>query len=112
MGVAAFPRDGHDMNELVHQADLAVYRAKLQGRNRVLDASDEPLLAQPEKRGPRLVSLPVQQSAPARPRPAATEMTPDVERRQAARPHNVPAPRFFSVPRRLALLVGLVGLLG
>jgi diguanylate cyclase (GGDEF)-like protein len=47
MGVAGFPRDGNDMNELVHQADLAVYRAKLQGRNRVLDASDEPWLAQP-----------------------------------------------------------------
>ena len=40
-----FPRDGADANELVHQADLAVYRAKLQGRNRVLDASTEPLLA-------------------------------------------------------------------
>src|SRR4051794_25546142 len=112
MGVAGFPRDGHDMNELVHQADLAVYRAKLQGRNRVLDASDEPLLAQPEKRGPRLVSLPVQESDPVRPLPAATEMIPDVERRQAVRPHNVPAPRFFSVPKRLAMLVGLVGLLG
>jgi diguanylate cyclase (GGDEF)-like protein/putative nucleotidyltransferase with HDIG domain len=112
MGVAGFPRDGNDMNELVHQADLAVYRAKLQGRNRVLDASDEPLLAQPEKRGPRLVSLPAQQSEPVRPLPAATELIPEVERRQAARPHNVPAPRFFSVPRRLALLVGLVGLLG
>jgi diguanylate cyclase (GGDEF)-like protein/putative nucleotidyltransferase with HDIG domain len=112
MGVAGFPRDGDDMNELVHQADLAVYRAKLQGRNRVLDASDEPLLAQPEKRGPRLVSLPVQESDPVRPLPAATELIPEVERRQAARPHNVPAPRFFSVPKRLAMLVGLVGLLG
>jgi diguanylate cyclase (GGDEF)-like protein/putative nucleotidyltransferase with HDIG domain len=112
MGVAGFPRDGDDMNELVHQADLAVYRAKLQGRNRVLDASDEPLLAQPEKRGPRLVSLPVQQSDPVRPLTAATELIPEVERRQAARPHNVPAPRFFSVPKRLAMLVGLVGLLG
>jgi len=49
MGVAGYPRDGADMNELVHQADLAVYRAKLQGRNRVLDASDEPLLAQPDE---------------------------------------------------------------
>jgi diguanylate cyclase (GGDEF)-like protein/putative nucleotidyltransferase with HDIG domain len=112
MGVAGFPRDGNDMNELVHQADLAVYRAKLQGRNRVLDASDEPLLAQPEKRGPRLVSLPVQQSDPVRPLQAATELIPEVERRQVARPHNVPAPRFFSVPKRLALLVGLVGMLG
>ena len=44
IGVAGFPRDGVDSNELIHQADLAVYRAKLQGRNRVLDASSEPLL--------------------------------------------------------------------
>jgi diguanylate cyclase (GGDEF)-like protein/putative nucleotidyltransferase with HDIG domain len=112
MGVAGFPRDGHDMNELVHQADLAVYRAKLQGRNRVLDASDEPLLAQPEKRGPRLVSLPVQSPDPVRALPPAAEIIPDVERRAASRPHNPPGPRFFAVPRRLALLVGLVGALG
>ncbi len=38
IGVAAFPKDGSDANELIHQADLAVYRAKLQGRNRVLGA--------------------------------------------------------------------------
>ncbi len=44
IGVAAFPKDGIDANELIHQADLAVYRAKLQGRNRVLGASSEPLL--------------------------------------------------------------------
>ncbi|HUZ82839.1 MAG TPA: diguanylate cyclase, partial [Gaiellaceae bacterium] len=44
IGVAAFPKDGGDANELIHQADLAVYRAKLQGRNRVLGASTEPLL--------------------------------------------------------------------
>ena len=29
------PRTARDQNELIHQADLAVYRAKLQGRNRV-----------------------------------------------------------------------------
>jgi diguanylate cyclase (GGDEF)-like protein/putative nucleotidyltransferase with HDIG domain len=112
MGVAAFPRDGQDMNELVHQADLAVYRAKLQGRNRVLDASDEPLLAQPEKRGPRLVELPAQTNEPVRAIPPATEIVPEVERRQAPRPHNLPEPRFLSMPRRLALLVGFVGTFG
>src|SRR5438105_4113304 len=37
IGVAGYPKDAHDANELVHQADLAVYRAKLQGRNRVLE---------------------------------------------------------------------------
>src|SRR5947209_17002261 len=39
IGVAGYPKDGTDANELIHQADLAVYRAKLQGRNRVLGAS-------------------------------------------------------------------------
>ncbi len=43
MGVASFPRDATEAVELVHRADLAVYRAKLQGRNRVLLASDDPL---------------------------------------------------------------------
>ena len=57
-GVAGFPRDGVDANELVHQADLAVYRAKLQGRNRVLDASDEPLLARPDRARRALAALP------------------------------------------------------
>src|SRR5205807_9103442 len=28
IGIAGFPKDGTDANELIHQADLAVYRAK------------------------------------------------------------------------------------
>src|SRR5581483_9848637 len=42
----------------------------------------------------------------------AVPAEPQVDRRQLSRPHTPPAPRFFSVPRRLALLVGLVGALG
>src|ERR687886_746511 len=57
IGVAGYPRDGPDSNELIHQADLAVYRAKLQGRNRVLDASSEPLVM-PEARTAPLVAVP------------------------------------------------------
>ena len=38
IGVSAYPKDGQEPNALIHQADLAVYRAKLQGRNRVLGA--------------------------------------------------------------------------
>src|SRR4029078_5213811 len=53
IGVAGFPKDGVDANELIHQADLAVYRAKLQGRNRVLRDSTERLLMAAE-RGPKL----------------------------------------------------------
>ncbi len=112
MGIASFPRNGNDMNELVHKADLAVYRAKLQGRNRVLDASNEPLLTQAEKRTTRHASLPLPRQEPVQPLQPAPEMVPEVERRQGSRPHMAPAPRFFSVPRRLKLTVGLVGLLG
>ena len=83
MGVAAFPRDGQDANELVHQADLAVYRAKLQGRNRVLDASDELLLAQPDNRTPRLARCPRATSASCR----SQQRRRSSPRSSAARPH-------------------------
>ena len=43
IGVAMFPRDGKDSTALIHCADLAVYRAKIQGRNRVVDGGAEPL---------------------------------------------------------------------
>lgn len=113
MGVAAFPRDGQELNELVHQADLAVYRAKLQGRNRVLDASDEALLAQPEKHPPRVVAVPKPVEAAVRPvgSPASDPLVAEAGR-QNSRPHSPPEPRFFSVPRRLVALVTAVGAFG
>ncbi|MDQ2911110.1 MAG: GGDEF domain-containing protein, partial [Actinomycetota bacterium] len=84
IGVAGFPRDGTDANELIHQADLAVYRAKLQGRNRVLDASSEPLLL-PEKRQGRLVAVP-EDGDHVVPLPPAVDAGPIRERRHP-RPH-------------------------
>ena len=39
MGVAFYPHDGKDLHALVRAADLALYRAKAQGRNRVVLAS-------------------------------------------------------------------------
>src|SRR4051812_26161087 len=109
IGVAAFPRDGSDANELIHQADLAVYRAKLQGRNRVLDASSEPLLM-PEKRQGRLVAVP-EDGDHVVPLPPAPEAAPTLERRHP-RPHAMHGPRFLSLSRRLAVFVGIVSALG
>jgi diguanylate cyclase (GGDEF)-like protein/putative nucleotidyltransferase with HDIG domain len=143
LGVSNYPRDGADSNTLVHQADLAVYRAKLQGRNRVRDASDEasdePLLSRPEKHTSPFVQLaeePTELSwmAPpdsraedaetiGPPRTARAERHADpeasgpawtgkTERRAERRPHVSTGPRFFSVPRRLAVFVAFVGLVG
>ena len=112
LGVAGFPRDGSDANELIHQADLAVYRAKLQGRNRVLDATNEPLLAQPVMRSPRLVALPAKQGDLLGPLPPAPEVAPPSERRVNPRPQSVPGPHFFNVARRLGIVVALVSSFG
>ena len=109
IGIAAFPRDGADSNELIHQADLAVYRAKLQGRNRVLDASSEPL-SLPAKRGGRLIAVP-EDGEHIVPLPPAVESPPARERRHP-RPHAVHGPRFFSLSARLIALVGFVAFIG
>jgi putative nucleotidyltransferase with HDIG domain len=109
IGVAGFPRDGADANELIHQADLAVYRAKLQGRNRVLDASSEPLVV-PEARSTPLVAVPDEGEYQA-PLPSQVDNH-HAEERRHPRPHAVHGPTFFSLSKRLAAVVGLVGLVG
>ena len=109
IGVAGFPRDAMDANELIHQADLAVYRAKLQGRNRVLGASSEPLLM-PVERQSRLVAVP-EDGEHREPLPAVPEARPASERRHP-RPHALHGPRFLSLSTRLSLLVGTVSVVG
>jgi|GEM_PF-205244 len=42
IGIATFPADADEANSLVHEADIAVYQAKLNGRNCVVAASDVP----------------------------------------------------------------------
>jgi diguanylate cyclase (GGDEF)-like protein len=39
IGIAMFPKDAQNIKELIHKADLALYQAKEEGRNRVCTAS-------------------------------------------------------------------------
>jgi diguanylate cyclase (GGDEF)-like protein/putative nucleotidyltransferase with HDIG domain len=116
MGVAAYPQDGSDSNELIHQADLAVYRAKLQGRNRVLGASSEPLLL-PADRQARLAAVPEEIAYPgpapsAVPELPALEPAPEPTPATKQRPHTAAGPRFLSLSAPLASLVVVVSLGG
>ena len=110
IGVAGFPRDAADANELIHQADLAVYRAKLQGRNRVLDASTEPLVMSPVRSKP-LVAVP-EDGEHVVPLPPAIDTHSHADERRHPRPRTMHGPTFFSLSKRLAAVVGLVGLIG
>ncbi len=108
IGVAGYPKDAQDPNALIHQADLAVYRAKLQGRNRVLGASSEPLLM-PADRTQRLVAVP-EEGDHREPLARVPEALPEQERRHTA--HTTTGPRFLQLSARLGVLVGLVSFFG
>ena len=106
MGVACFPEDGDNANELLHHADLAVYRAKLQGRNRVLEAGrDQALLAlrpaASTRRGP---ARPAGAPAPDRRR---ARIAVAVDRRRTP-PPAVRGPRLFTLSASVAALVAVV----
>src|SRR5581483_698473 len=112
IGIASYPRDGSDANELVHQADLAVYRAQLQGRNRVVDSTEESLLTDPVKHVARLVDLGAESREPVATAAPAPEPAQAVERRATSRPHAHQGPRFLWIGRRLAAFVSIVGVVG
>src|SRR5207244_5819391 len=104
IGVAGYPKDAHDANELIHQADLAVYRAKLQGRNRVLGVSSEAILMSSE-RPKRLVAVPEEGEH-------VVPLPPPADERRQTRRHAAHGPHFFALSARLTLLVGVVSSLG
>jgi diguanylate cyclase (GGDEF)-like protein/putative nucleotidyltransferase with HDIG domain len=112
LGVAGYPKDGADPNELIHQADLAVYRAKLQGRNRVLGASSEPLLMTAE-RPTRLAAVPEEgEYVGATSRALPEQRASELREAQQQRPHTPGRPHFLALSAPLAALVALVAIAG
>lgn len=105
VGVATFPDDGMDANQLIHRADLAVYRAKLQGRNRVLGAGEETFLSG-SSHAPRLRVVPADAAPLEPPPPVPAQELPVAE---AAKIHG---PRLLSLSPRLVALVTSVSVLG
>jgi diguanylate cyclase (GGDEF)-like protein len=51
VGIACFPDQGQTVTALTHEADVAVYQAKLKGRNCVVCAADVPRFTKLEKPG-------------------------------------------------------------
>jgi diguanylate cyclase (GGDEF)-like protein/putative nucleotidyltransferase with HDIG domain len=111
LGVAAYPQDGLDANELVHQADLAVYRAKLQGRNRVLGVSVEPMLFADGRPSGGAAARPAPLHAVAPAVTAANAVPDDDEHAPTAR-HELPRLHLRVPGVHLALLVAAVGAAG
>jgi diguanylate cyclase (GGDEF)-like protein/putative nucleotidyltransferase with HDIG domain len=109
IGVATFPADGEDGNGLMHQADLAVYRAKMHGRNQVMEAGSD--VPPPRKEPPAASEAAPQIDQPVAAAPPSLDLTRTHEQR-LPRPHTVRGPRFLTTSGRLALLVGLVTLVG
>jgi diguanylate cyclase (GGDEF)-like protein/putative nucleotidyltransferase with HDIG domain len=111
LGVATFPADGRDPSELVHHADLAVYRAKLQGRNRVLLAGTDEQLVRGE-RVPRLVALPPE-TPPVEIVDRRRRNVPVLNDRRRRTIHpEVRGPRLITLSRRLTCLIAAVATAG
>jgi diguanylate cyclase (GGDEF)-like protein/putative nucleotidyltransferase with HDIG domain len=110
IGIAEFPANAAGPDELVHEADLAVYRAKLQGRNRVVAAGPESsLLSKPQ--GQRLASVP---DIDVQPEPAAPAKAPYVPLVLPKAVTSLPRPARAKLRgvRRAGLLTALVGFVG
>ena len=98
IGVATFPAHASTSSELIYRADVAAYRAKAQGRNRVVVASDAVALDELAVKGTRAPAA-VAPALPDRVSPAAAKAPP-------------PAPNYLSLSTRLRAVVGVVGVTG
>ena len=99
IGVASFPVHATTSRELIYRADVAAYRAKAQGRNRVVVASDEAELDELAAESARLGTG--YRAGSSRSGCAAGDPGPPP-----------PTPNYLSLSTRLRIAVGVVGVAG
>jgi diguanylate cyclase (GGDEF)-like protein len=95
IGISCFPSDALTANELIHQADVAVYQAKLNGRNCVVCASEVPHAVKEgiASSGDRLSSPHDIEFVPRPvPDPTVENVQPDLTRHAVAGAESAPAP--------------------
>lgn len=80
IGISTYPLDAENAHDLLHRADLAAYRAKAEGRNRVVACSGQ------------IVEAPTQRHDADRAQEDAALPTPDPPGRAAAVPVPAPSP--------------------
>ena len=97
IGVACFPEHATSAHDLIHRADVCAYRAKAQGRNRVVVADELSVLDEVE-----WAPDPV----------AATPEAPQYVRPSAPASSAPPAPNLLSLSRPLRALIAVVVVVG
>ncbi len=115
LGVACFPRHGNEVERLIHEADVALYQAKLAGRDRVSSASDVPhsvKLEQPPAQDDQTTTASVTTAAGARPEgagatPAQAAQTPADQMPGQAETQKS-SPGLAQTPPLIALVTGVI----
>jgi diguanylate cyclase (GGDEF)-like protein len=100
IGVASLPDHASSADDLLHRADVCAYRAKAQGRNRVVASSSLTVL---DEVGWERAPVPAPASPPPGPVPVPEE---------PALPHRPPAPNHLSLPRSLRVVIAAVASAG
>ncbi len=113
IGVAMYPRDGTDPSALIHRADLAVYRAKIQGRNRVVEGGAEPLvdlLPNTERWSPSRAETDLSETGSVIVHPATLALT--ASSAQGTEPAGEPAPVVHDIAKKVSIAGLLLTTLG